>query len=75
MTPLRQSPFDPAEAQQSGVPDSWEGVCDWVLGKRLHLWQELFEKPFLQVSVVTAITCLFVCHSAHILLMILPALW
>jgi hypothetical protein len=50
LTPLRQSPFEPAEAQSSGVPDAWEGVCDWVLGKRLDLWQELFEQPFLQVS-------------------------
>ena len=50
LTPLRQSPFEPVEAEQSGVPDSWEGVCDWVLGKRLDLWQELFEQPFLKVQ-------------------------
>ena len=49
LTPLGQSPFEAAEPRQSGVPDSWEGVCDWVLGKRLDLWQELFETPFLQV--------------------------
>lgn len=49
MTPL--SPFDPPTVpEQSGVPDSWEGVCDWVLGKRLDLWQELFEAPFLKVQ-------------------------
>ena len=51
LTPLSQSPFDPSTApDQSGVPDSWEGVCDWVLGKRLDLWQELFEAPFLKVQ-------------------------
>lgn len=49
LTPLRQSPFEPAEGQGSGVPDTWEGVCDWVLGKRLDLWQTLFEQPFFQV--------------------------
>ena len=49
LTPFGQSPFEPVEAQESGVPDSWDGVCDWVLGKRLDLWQELFEKPFLKV--------------------------
>ncbi|KAL0023565.1 hypothetical protein WJX77_002562 [Trebouxia sp. C0004] len=48
LTPLKQSPFEPAEAQSSGVPEAWEGVCDWVLGKRLDLWQQLFEQPFLQ---------------------------
>ncbi|KAL0025084.1 hypothetical protein WJX79_007064 [Trebouxia sp. C0005] len=48
LTPLRQSPFEPAEGQGSGVPDTWEGVCDWVLGKRLDLWQTLFEQPFFQ---------------------------
>lgn len=49
LTPLGQSPFETVETGQSGVPDSWEGVCDWVLGKRLDLWQELFETPFLKV--------------------------
>ncbi|KAL3140348.1 hypothetical protein ABBQ38_004612 [Trebouxia sp. C0009 RCD-2024] len=48
LTPLGQSPFEAVEAAQSGSPDSWEGVCDWVLGKRLDLWQELFEAPFLK---------------------------
>lgn len=50
LTPLRPSPFEPMEPEQSGLPDSWEGVCDWVLGKRLDLWQELFEQPFLKVQ-------------------------
>lgn len=50
LTPLTQSPFEPVAPEQSGVPDSWEGVCDWVLGKRLDLWQELFEAPFLKVQ-------------------------
>ena len=46
---LKQSPFEPPETH-GGVPDSWEGVCDWVLGRRLDLWQEIFEQPFLKVA-------------------------
>lgn len=47
LTPHARTPFD--EAESSSTPDTWEGVCEWVLGGALDLWQQLFEGPFLQV--------------------------
>ncbi|KAK9806237.1 hypothetical protein WJX72_006789 [[Myrmecia] bisecta] len=48
----QQSPrFDPAfedSDHSGGVPTGWEGVCDWVLSKRVSIWDELFEAAFLQ---------------------------
>ncbi|GFR44388.1 hypothetical protein Agub_g5608 [Astrephomene gubernaculifera] len=32
-----------AEAPQL---DSWESVCEWVVGRQLNLWQEVFHQPF-----------------------------
>lgn len=34
----------------SEVPATWEGVCEWVLGRRVSLWDTVFEAAFLQVS-------------------------
>lgn len=31
------------------LPESWESVCQWVMGGRIALWDEVFEKVFLQV--------------------------
>ena len=31
------------------LPEDWEGICQWVMGGRVALWDELFEKAFLQV--------------------------
>lgn len=51
------SPFAPLAAGVpsledggGGVPDEWDGVCEWVLGKRAALWDQLFEQAFLQAS-------------------------
>ena len=42
------------------LPEDWEGVCQWVMGGRIALWDELFEKAFLQVGPLTlsAAACL-----------------
>jgi hypothetical protein len=32
------------------LPEDWEGVCHWVMGGRIALWDETFEKAFLQVT-------------------------
>ena len=31
------------------VPGTWEGVCEWVLGRRVSLWDAVFEAAFMQV--------------------------
>lgn len=39
--------------------ETWEGVCDWVLGRRIGLWDDVFEAVVLDVS--------FLCpHIMHI---------
>lgn len=32
------------------VPATWEGVCEWVLGRRVSLWDAVFEAAFMQAS-------------------------
>ena len=47
------SPFAAAAALPDAVPAlpaAWQGVCQWVMGGRVALWDELFEKAFLQVT-------------------------
>ena len=51
------SPFAPVAAGvpsledgSGGVPEGWDGVCEWVLGKRAALWDQLFEQAFLQAK-------------------------
>ena len=29
------------------LPSSWDGVCDWVLGRWVSVWDEIFEAAFL----------------------------
>ena len=29
------------------LPGSWDGVCDWVLGRWVSIWDEIFEAAFL----------------------------
>jgi len=51
------TPFAAADASPEAapaLPDSWEGVCQWVMGGRIALWDEIFEKAFLQVRVPPA---------------------
>ena len=46
------SPFAAAAALPDAapaLPATWEGVCQWVMGGRVALWDEIFEKAFLQV--------------------------
>ena len=46
------SPFAVAAALPDAapaLPETWEGVCQWVMGGRVALWNELFEKAFLKV--------------------------
>ncbi|KAK9841813.1 hypothetical protein WJX81_004723 [Elliptochloris bilobata] len=31
-----------------GAPATWEGVCQWVLGRHVSLWDTVFEAAFLQ---------------------------
>jgi hypothetical protein len=37
----------PGASQQHHL-QSWEAVCEWVLGAPLNLWQELFHAPFME---------------------------
>ena len=39
-----------AGASAGAVPQTWEGVCEWVLGRRVDLWEAAFEPVFLQVE-------------------------
>ena len=32
------------------LPGSWDGVCDWVLGRWVSVWDQIFEAAFLQRS-------------------------
>ena len=46
------SPFAAAAALPDAapaLPETWEGVCQWVMGGQIALWDEMFEKAFLQV--------------------------
>jgi hypothetical protein len=36
-------------AAGSGAPATWDAVCEWVLGRRVSLWDAVFEAAFLQV--------------------------
>jgi len=36
-----------AAADSAGQVQSWDAVCEWVLGFTLNLWQEVFHSPFL----------------------------
>ena len=52
-TPPRGTPRTPLSAvasEAAGLPDTWEGVCDWVLAKQVAPWEQLYEAAFLQVS-------------------------
>ena len=40
-----------AAAAAAALPQDWEGVCEWVLGRRFALWDELFEGAFVEVRV------------------------
>lgn len=42
-----------ATAAADSLPQTWEGICDWVLGQRVDLWEAAFEPVFLQASVNT----------------------
>lgn len=42
-----------AGANTGAVPQTWEGICKWVLGRRVDLWETAFEPVFLQVSATT----------------------
>jgi hypothetical protein len=37
-----------AAAAAAALPQDWEGVCEWVLGRRVVLWDELFEQAFVE---------------------------
>ncbi|CAL8464776.1 g4311 [Coccomyxa elongata] len=37
-----------AGVNTGAVPQIWEGVCEWVLGRRVDLWETAFEPVFLQ---------------------------
>ena len=32
------------------LPGSWDGVCDWVIGRWVDVWDTIFEAAFLQRS-------------------------
>ena len=34
-------------AAEEELPGSWDGVCDWVLGRWVSVWDEIFEAAFL----------------------------
>ena len=44
-------------AEVAGLPDTWEGVCDWVLAKQVDPWDQLYEAAFLQVMQPNLSTC------------------
>eukprot|EP00873_Tetraselmis_striata_P033583 jgi/Tetstr1/453847/TSEL_004008.t1 len=35
------------QGADGGREFNWQGVCDWVLGRQLDLWELLFEAPFM----------------------------
>ena len=41
------------------MPGTWEGVCGWVLGRRMSLWDAVFEAAFLQVSRVLGLRAMY----------------
>ena len=48
------------------VPGTWEGVCEWVLGRRLSLWDAVFEAAFMQVSRCDFISSSMSCYETKI---------
>jgi hypothetical protein len=40
-------------AAGGGAPATWDAVCEWVLGRRVSLWDAVFEAAFLQVRLFT----------------------
>jgi len=53
-SPFATVQLDGAAAAADSLPESWEGICDWVLGQRVDLWEAAFEPVFLQASVNTS---------------------
>mmetsp|Transcript_16154 Transcript_16154/g.45001 ORF Transcript_16154/g.45001 Transcript_16154/m.45001 type:complete len:1129 (-) Transcript_16154:189-3575(-) len=37
----------PADAAAARTPMNWQGVCDWVVGRQMDLWELVFEAPFM----------------------------
>ena len=45
------------------LPRSWDGVCDWVLGRWVSVWDHIFEAAFLQrAKDLVAASFTQVCH-------------
>lgn len=44
------SPYFQVEGQDAALPTTWDGVCEWVMGRRPPLWDEVFESAFQLVS-------------------------
>ena len=43
--PMSSGAADAAAPEE--LPGSWDGVCDWVLGRWVSVWDEIFEAAFL----------------------------
>ena len=41
---------DGRRADGEELPGSWDGVCYWVLGRWVSVWDQIFEAAFLQRS-------------------------
>jgi hypothetical protein len=37
------------DGPELALPTTWEGICEWVVGRRVALWDEVFEQAFQQV--------------------------
>eukprot|EP00884_Botryococcus_braunii_P022018 jgi/Botrbrau1/84/Bobra.0022s0074.1 len=42
------TPIFQLEGEELALPVTWEGICEWVLHRRLPLWDEIFESSFQQ---------------------------
>lgn len=49
---VHAEPAKGAQQADRGMPETWQGVCDWAIGRQIHVWNEVLEAAFLKVSCV-----------------------